>query len=64
MQASESFKRVQAKILNQLKSEFGETSREDLTTEMFTKRDTQDPKQKRQYTEMMKAAELEILIAE
>lgn len=31
---------------------------------MFTKRDSQDPKERKQYSEMMRAAELEILIAE
>lgn len=64
VQALESFKRVQAKILKSIKLDLKDTSRGELTTEMFTKRESQDPKEAKFYSEMMRAASLEILIAE
>jgi hypothetical protein len=64
VQALESFKRVQAKILNDIKSDLKDTNRGELTTEMFIKRETQDPKEAKLYSELMRAAGLEILIAE
>lgn len=63
VQAIESLKRVQAKILREIKTDIKNTTGE-LTTEMFTKRDTQDPKEMEHYANMMRAAEIEILIAE
>jgi hypothetical protein len=63
VQAIESLKRVQAKIIRELKTDIKNTTGE-LTTEMFTKRDANDPKEIEYYGNMMKAAEIEILIAE
>lgn len=64
VQASEAFKRIQAKILANLKSSMQGDSRGEMTTEMFTKREVHDSKDSKYYVDMRRAAELEILIAE
>lgn len=67
-QALESFKRVQAKILNNLKGKMKDQGRLDtpslMNPDMFAQRDLSESRGAVHYSEMMKAASLEILISE